>query len=125
MFKLFIILAVIVAVLLILIVLMQNSKGGGLSSQFGGGGAQQVIGVKKTTDILEKATWGFIVALIVFSLSSSLLINKSANSEFVNPNVDAASQGTGAPVEQAPSTMMPVDTTGAGTLQAVPDTTGQ
>lgn len=123
MFKLFIILAIIVAVLLVLIVLMQNSKGGGLSSQFGGGGAQQVIGVKKTTDILEKATWGFIIALIVFSLSSSLLINKSTNGNFVNPNVDAASQGTmGAPAEQSPLT--PVDTTGSG-LQAVPDTTGQ
>ena len=125
MFKLFIILAVIVAVLLILIVLMQNSKGGGLSSQFGGGGAQQVIGVKKTTDILEKATWVFIGAMIVFSLSSSLLINKSANSEFVNPNVDAASQDTGAPLEQVPNNMMPVDTVNTGTLQAVPDTTGQ
>lgn len=124
MFKLFIILAIIVAVLLILIVLMQNSKGGGLSSQFGGGGAQQVIGVKKTTDILEKATWVFIVALIVFSLSSSLLINKSANGQFVNPNVDAASQGTGtpAPVE---TPMTPAEGSDAGTLQSVPDTTGQ
>lgn len=125
MFKLFIILAVIVAVLLILIVLMQNSKGGGLSSQFGGGGAQQVIGVKKTTDILEKATWGFIVALIVFSLSSSLLINKNATGEFVNPNVDAASQGAGLPTEQAPMSTMPADTADLGTLQAVPDSSGQ
>ena len=92
MFKLFIILAIIVAVLLILIVLMQNSKGGGLSSQFGGSGAQQIIGVKKTTDILEKATWVFIVALIVFSLSSSLMISRNNGTNFVNPNVDAAQQ---------------------------------
>ena len=119
MFKLFIILAIIVAVLLILIVLMQNSKGGGLSSQFGGGGAQQVIGVKKTTDILEKATWGFIVALIVFSLSSSLMISRSANGNFVNPNVDAASQGA----FQEPAIEQPTQTDPAMDLQAVPDTT--
>ncbi len=119
MFQLFIILAIIVAVLLILIVLMQNSKGGGLSSQFGGGGAQQIIGVKKTTDILEKATWVFIVALIVFSLSSSLMIDKGT-SDFVNPNIDAAQQSQPGVVPQ-----MPVDTTGTS-LEPVPtDTTGQ
>jgi preprotein translocase subunit SecG len=122
MINLFIILAIIVAVLLILIVLMQNSKGGGLSSQFGGGGAQQVIGVKKTTDILEKATWGFIVALIVFSLSSSLMINKGTTT-FENPNIDAASQGAGmtSPVTEQPATTLPP----AGELEAVPDTTSE
>ena len=118
MFKLFIILAIIVAVLLILIVLMQNSKGGGLSSQFGGSGAQQIIGVKKTTDILEKATWVFIVALIVFSLSSSLMISRNNGTNFVNPNVDAAQQSAPAPVE------VPADTEPSG-LEAVPDTTGE
>lgn len=117
MFKLFIILAIIVAILLILIVLMQNSKGGGLSSQFGGGGAQQIIGVKKTTDILEKATWVFIVALIVFSLSSSLMINRG-NGTFVNPNVDAAQQAV------PPAVEVPTEANPAG-LEALPDTTGQ
>lgn len=120
MFKLFIILAIIVAILLILIVLMQNSKGGGLSSQFGGGGAQQIIGVKKTTDILEKATWIFIVALIVFSLSSSLMLDKGA-STFVNPNIDAAQQSQG----QSASPIVPADTTGSGLGTVPTDTTGQ
>ncbi|MBO6495789.1 preprotein translocase subunit SecG [Roseivirga sp.] len=122
MFKLFIILAIIVAILLILIVLMQNSKGGGLSSQFGGGGAQQVIGVKKTTDILEKATWVFIIALIVFSLSSSLMLDKGTGN-FVNPNVDAAQQSQGG------SPIAPVDTTTDSTgssIGTIPtDTTNQ
>ncbi|KYG73868.1 preprotein translocase subunit SecG [Roseivirga spongicola] len=121
MFKLFIILAIIVAILLILIVLMQNSKGGGLSSQFGGGGAQQVIGVKKTTDILEKATWVFIIALIVFSLSSSLMLDKGTGN-FVNPNVDAAQQSQ-------PNALptVPTDTTSTGIdLSTLPeDTTEQ
>lgn len=120
MFQLFIILAIIVAILLILIVLMQNSKGGGLSSQFGGGGAQQVIGVKKTTDILEKATWVFIVALIVFSLSSSLMLEKGTGN-YVNPNIDAAQQSQG----QGASPITPVDTTGSSLGTVPADTTGQ
>ena len=116
MFKLFIILAIIIAVLLILTVLMQNSKGGGLSSQFGGSGAQHIIGVKKTTDILEKTTWVFIVALIVFSLSSSLMISRNNGTKYVNPNVDAAQQT--APVN------VPTETEPVG-LETLPDTTGQ
>lgn len=120
MFKLFIILAIIVAILLVLIVLMQNSKGGGLSSQFGGSGAQQIIGVKKTTDLLEKATWVFIVALIVFSLSSSLTLNDAKRS-VSNPNIDAAQQST-SPLNAIP---VPSDTTQLDNLQPIPqDTSG-
>lgn len=118
MFNLFIILAIIIAVLLILIVLMQNSKGGGLSSQFGGGGAQQIIGVKKTGDLLEKTTWIFIVALIVFSLASSMTLKESSQATS-NPNIDAAQQSL-------PSTTVPAisDTTQTGGLSpAAIDTT--
>ena len=120
MFKLFIILAIIVAVLLILIVLIQNSKGGGLSSQFGGGGAQQMIGVKKTTDVLEKATWIFIVALFVFSLSANLNINSANSGQIGNPNVDAAQQSL-----PSASPIVPADTTGASIEPVPADTSGQ
>ena len=95
MFKLLIIVAIIVAILLILIVLVQNSKGGGLSSQFGGSGANQVIGVKKTTDLLEKITWTLVIVLFVLSLSSNFLIDNSSNTLPDNPNINRA-------VEQAP-----------------------
>ena len=54
-----IVLILIIAVLLVLVVLAQNSKGGGLSSHFGGAGASNIIGVKKTSDLLERLTWGF------------------------------------------------------------------
>ncbi len=101
MFQLFMILAIIIAILLVLIVLMQNSKGGGLSGQFGGSGAQQVIGVKKTSDILEKTTWVFIVLMLSFSLASSLMVN-SGKGNFVNPNIDAAQQSVPAAVPQVP-----------------------
>ncbi len=49
------VLILIVCILLILIVLVQNSKGGGLAANFSA--SNQVMGVRKTTDFLEKATW--------------------------------------------------------------------
>lgn len=119
MFKLLIILAIIVAILLILIVLMQNSKGGGLSSQFGGGGAQQIIGVKKTTDLLEKATWAFVIILIALSLSSSYMLPKP-NGNVGNPNIDAAQQSAPASITPAIS-----DTTQTGLTPAPIDTTSK
>ena len=63
------ILIVIVCGLLILIVLVQNSKGGGLSSSFASN--NQIMGVRKTADLLEKTTWGFAIALFIFSLLAS------------------------------------------------------
>jgi len=63
------ILIIIVCGLLILIVLVQNSKGGGLSSSFASN--NQIMGVRKTADFLEKATWGFAIALFIFSLLAS------------------------------------------------------
>lgn len=71
MYVLFISLAIVSAILLVLVVLAQNSKGGGLSSQFGGSGASNLIGVKKTGDVLERLTWGFAIAIIVFSLATN------------------------------------------------------
>jgi preprotein translocase subunit SecG len=61
MYILFVSFAIFSSVLLVLVVLAQNSKGGGLSSQFGGSGASNIIGVKKTGDVLERLTWGFAV----------------------------------------------------------------
>lgn len=87
-------LIIIVAVLLTLIILAQNPKGGGLSSQFGGSGSSsQMMGVKRTTDLLEKVTWGFGIALVVLSLSSSFLIGTSTDSGgVISPNVERAQE---------------------------------
>lgn len=71
MYTLFISLVIVSAILLVLVVLAQNSKGGGLSSQFGGSGASNLIGVKKTGDLLERLTWGFAIAIMVFSLATN------------------------------------------------------
>jgi preprotein translocase subunit SecG len=71
MFTLFVSLAIVSSVLLVLVVLAQNSKGGGLSNQFGGSGASNLIGVKKTGDLLERLTWAFAIAIMVFTLATT------------------------------------------------------
>lgn len=63
------ILIILVCVLLILVVLVQNSKGGGLASSFAS--SNQVMGVRKTADFLEKATWTLAIALLALSLIST------------------------------------------------------
>lgn len=69
----------VAAILLILIVLVQNSKGGGLASNFSS--SNQVMGVRKTTDFLEKATWSLAIALLVLSVSASAVIPRDQNLE--------------------------------------------
>ena len=66
MYTLFVILIVIAAILMIGIVLIQESKGGGLSSSFAS--YNQIGSVRKTTDFVEKATWGLAIAMVLFSV---------------------------------------------------------
>lgn len=60
---------VVAAVLLCFIVLIQNSKGGGLASSFSS--SNQIMGVRKTTDVLEKVTWGLAAFIVVLSIASA------------------------------------------------------
>lgn len=62
----FSVLIILVCVLLILVVLVQNSKGGGIQSQYGA--ATQIMGVKRGTEFIEKATWGLAIVLIALSV---------------------------------------------------------
>ena len=67
---LFVILIIVVSAVLGLIVLVQNPKGGGLAGNVGGF-SNQLMGVKQTTDVLEKGTWifgGLIALLCVLSV---------------------------------------------------------
>ena len=63
------ILIILTCVVLILAVLIQNPKGGGLASGFSTG--SQVMGVRRTADFLEKATWTLAVLLFVFSIATT------------------------------------------------------
>jgi len=66
------ILTVIISIILVFIVVIQNSKGGGLAAGFSS--SNQVMGVRKTTDFLEKATWSLAGAIVVFSIGSSFFM---------------------------------------------------
>ncbi|MEO1655231.1 MAG: preprotein translocase subunit SecG [Bacteroidota bacterium] len=102
-----IILIILVCVLLTLVVLSQNSKGGGLSSTFGGSSANQMIGAKKTTDLLERITWGLAAALLVLTLTTNLIVDRGGNEGPTSPNIDRAAQKNVAP--QAPTTIPGAD----------------
>ncbi len=73
------VLVLIVCILLVLIVLVQNSKGGGLASNFQS--SNQFMGVRRTTDFLEKSTWTLAVALMLFSIIGSLTIPRAQETE--------------------------------------------
>ncbi len=85
MLVLFGILVIIASVILGLIVLIQNPKGGGLSSSFGGFG-NQIMGVKQTTDVLEKGTWLFAGIVGILCVISPAFIPKDGSGS--SPNDD-------------------------------------
>lgn len=88
---------IFVCVLLVLVVLSQNSKGGGLSSQFGAG-SSQLMGVKRTGDLLEKLTWGLAIGLVVLTLSSHMIVDQTAGPvQSRSVNMEKASQERAAP----------------------------
>ncbi|MCG8388536.1 MAG: preprotein translocase subunit SecG [Cytophagales bacterium] len=86
MFALILSLIILASILLVLVILAQNSKGGGLTSQFGGSGASNMIGVKKTGDLLEKLTWGLIIAVFVLSMGTNFIANETpgVTDEFID-----------------------------------------
>lgn len=75
MFNFISILIVIVALLLIFIVVIQNSKGGGLAAGFAS--SNQVMGVRKTTDFLEKATWYLAGSMVVLCIVASFFLPRN------------------------------------------------
>ena len=79
-------LIVITSVILGLIVLIQNPKGGGLSGTFGGF-SNQLMGVKQTTDVLEKGTWIFAAVLGLLCLFSPAFIPKNATASSKNDEI--------------------------------------
>ncbi len=95
-------LAIFFSILLVLVVLAQNSKGGGLTSQFGGSGASNLIGVKKTGDLLERLTWGFAIAVMALSLSTSF-VSRSTTSPASELYENAKGQQTTAPATELPA----------------------
>ena len=114
---LLVILMLIASVLMCFIVLIQNSKGGGLASGFSS--SNQIMGVRKTTDFLEKATWTLAAVMVVFSIVSAytipsstgkggdVILEQAQQEEKTNPyNMPV---GTEAPQSEAPAATTPAE----------------
>ena len=99
---LFLILIILASAILGFIILVQNPKGGGLASNVGSFG-NQFMGVKQTTDVLEKGTWLFASIIGILCLISSLFMGGSESKESL---IDKAAGG--APVQQTPAKQQPV-----------------
>ena len=80
-YTLLVVLIVLVAILMIFIVLIQESKGGGLASNFSS--TNSIMGVRKTTDIVEKLTWGLAAALVVISVACAYVAPQAAGESSV------------------------------------------
>lgn len=87
MYSLFVILIVIAALLMIGIVLIQESKGGGLASNFSS--YNQIGGVRKTTDFIEKTTWGLAIAMVVISVVCAYVAPKQVVGRSVTEGIEA------------------------------------
>ncbi len=105
MYIVLLVIIVILAVFLCFIVTIQNPKGGGLAAGFAS--SNQIMGVRKTTDLLEKTTWGLIACIAVLSILTafvvrqapeshdSIMLKSASEQQMVNPEV--------APVYDIPS----------------------
>ena len=74
MLTLIIILILLACVVLGFFVLIQNSKGGGLASNFAG--SNQIMGVRKTADFLEKATWILAGSIMFLCLVVAFMVKQ-------------------------------------------------
>ena len=68
---------ILASLLMIGIVLVQKSKGGGLASNFAS--SNQIMGVRKTTDFVEKATWTLAIVIMVLSIATVFVSHTGSN----------------------------------------------
>src|SRR5277367_3175726 len=95
----FVILIILACAILGMIILVQNPKGGGLAGNVGGF-SNQLMGVKQTTDVLEKGTWVLAVVVALLCLFSSVFVPKTlANNTRLPEKVSAGS----VPQQQQPA----------------------
>ena len=109
MFATLVVLTLIASVLLIGVVLMQKSKGGGLSSTFAG--SNNIMGVRRTTNFIEKATWTLAGAICILAILSTFFMPSAITPDQsrVNPTeqVEGGNYNTTAPEPAAPAAPAP------------------
>jgi preprotein translocase subunit SecG len=122
MIYLFVILIIVAAALLGFFVLVQNPKGGGLAGNIAGF-STQFMGVKQTSDVLEKGTWIFSAVVALLCLFSVVFIPQGTTAS----GSDRAKEAAGAtiPVQApaaapAPATTMPATPAPAAPAPAQP-----
>ncbi len=103
---LFITLIILSSIILGVIVLIQNPKGGGLSSSLGGF-SNQLMGVKQTTDVLEKGTWLFAIIIGVLCITSTLFIPRTGATNSNENLINEAPVGTPMAPKQNNTVPMP------------------
>lgn len=104
MYILLTILIVAAAIFLVLLVLVQNSKGGGLAAGFNSG--NQVMGVRKTTDFLEKSTWSLVAIIVLLSVFA---VGVSKNNSVSSQEQSALSEQVQEAAEVAAPAEAPVE----------------
>lgn len=103
---LFIILIIIASVILGLIVLVQNPKGGGLAGNIAGF-SNQFMGVKQTTDVLEKGTWIFAAVVGILCIISSMFIPGSRTPRAQTPTEQTVPASTNQPAPAGTNPAIP------------------
>ena len=106
-YTLFVVLIVLAAILMILVVLIQESKGGGLASKFSSSNA--IMGVRKTTNVVEKTTWGVAIAMVILSIACAYVAPQASTEQSVMERSATETQTTN-----------PTNTQGFGASQQVP-----
>ena len=110
---------IIVSIFLIAAVLMQNSKGGGLTQNFAS--QQQIMGVRKTTEFLEKVTWTLAISIVLSFISVAFMDH---GVETTSSAVDdlLKSQQTAAPATPSFPTQAPAESVELPTATEAPAT---
>ena len=98
----FVILIVLACVALGFVVLIQNPKGGGLAGNVGGL-SNQFMGVKQTTDVLEKGPWLFAGIIALLALFSTLIFKGNTTSAVDTSNLNKVNTSTTIPTQSAPA----------------------
>jgi preprotein translocase subunit SecG len=121
MYTLFVALIVFASILMIIIVLMQESKGGGLASNYAS--LNQIGGVRKTTDLIEKLTYGLAIFMVVVSVLCTYVAPKGSSDASVLEGIElpttnssnlpgfnaSQTQAEEAPATEAPATEAPAN----------------
>ena len=95
------VLVIIACVLLVLVIIIQNPKGGGLAAEFSS--SSQFMGVRKTADFLEKATWTLAIALVFLSFISTSTVIKPGESAGQESEIQELIENMPEPVQNVPS----------------------